>query len=182
MSTRAGGVSAAPFDSLNLGRSVGDEAEAVRENRSRFVAALGAPPVWLHQVHGARVVRLTEADLAQPAQQADASICTVPGIACIVSVADCLPVLLASQDGRVVGAAHAGWRGLAAGVLEQTVSAMCASIDCVPNELSAWLGPCIGPRQFEVGADVLEAFGADPARFDAAHFIRYSTIVSGNAP
>lgn len=171
MSTRSGGVSAAPFDSLNLGRSVDDDADAVQENRQRFGAALQARPVWLHQVHGADVLRLTEADLDRPAQRADASVTCMPGLACTVSVADCLPVLFASQDGGVVGAAHAGWRGLAAGVLERTVDALCAAGGVPAADLLAWLGPCIGPRQFEVGIDVLQAFGADPARPDVAHFV-----------
>ncbi|HYE71159.1 MAG TPA: peptidoglycan editing factor PgeF [Aquabacterium sp.] len=178
MSTRAGGVSAPPFDSLNL-RPAGlpgdavDEPAAVAENQRRFAAALGAEPVWLDQVHGADVVRLTRADTA-PGRgflRADASISTEPGVGCVVLVADCLPVLLCSRDGGVVGAAHAGWRGLAAGVLERSVAAMCAAAGCGPDQLLAWLGPCIGPRQFEVGADVLAAFGADPAAPDATHFI-----------
>lgn len=168
MSTRAGGVSAAPFDSLNLGRSAGDAPAAVDENRRRFAQALRARPVWLSQVHGQRVVRLTGgADPAPP--QADAAISTEPGIACTVMVADCLPLLFAAPAGRGVAAAHAGWRGLAAGVLETTVAALCEAAACTPAQLQAWLGPCIGPRQFEVGADVLAAFArqadAPGARF-----------------
>ena len=164
MSTRAGGVSAAPFASLNLGRSAGDALAAVDENRRRFAAALGsARPVWLSQVHGTAVLRLTGADVATPmAQAADAAITTEPGIACTVMVADCLPVLFAAPEGCGVGAAHAGWRGLANGVLEATVAALCEAAACVPHQLQAWLGPCIGPRQFEVGADVLAAFGGGP--------------------
>jgi YfiH family protein len=158
MTTRAGGVSAPPFDSLNLGRSAGDDPAAVEENRRRFEAALGVPPHYLSQVHGARVVRLTRA--AAPAhEQADAAITTEPGLACTVMVADCMPVLFAAPAARGVGAAHAGWRGLAGGVLEATVDALCEAAGCGPAELTAWLGPCIGPRQFEVGADVLDAFG-----------------------
>lgn len=173
MSTRAGGVSAPPFDQLNLrppalGGEAVDDPAAVRENQRRFAAALGAAPVWLNQVHGAEVVRLTAAHLAgAPAElaalpRADASICTEAGIACTVLVADCLPVLLCSADGRAVGAAHAGWRGLAAGVVDHTVAALCEAAGCPPDRLMAWLGPCIGPQAFEVGADVLQAFGADP--------------------
>ena len=160
MSTRAGGVSAAPFESLNLGRSAGDERASVDENRRRFAAALdGARPVWMSQVHGARVLRLP----AGPGPlEADASICTEPGIACTVMVADCLPVLFAAPQGRGVGAAHAGWRGLAGGVLEATVAALCEAAVCSAHELQAWLGPCIGPRQFEVGADVVAALGGGP--------------------
>lgn len=158
MSTRAGGVSAPPFDALNLGLSSGDDPDAVQENRRRFEAAIGARPVWLSQVHGARVVRLDSRGAA-PAGQADAAVTIEPGVACTVMVADCLPVLFAAPGGRGVGAAHAGWRGLAAGVLDATVAAMCEAARCEPADLFAWLGPCIGPRQFEVGADVLAAFG-----------------------
>lgn len=160
MSTREGGVSVAPFDSLNLGRSVGDAPEAVVENRRRFEAAIGAPPVWLSQVHGVRVLRLPA---GEGPYEADACITTVLGAVCTVMVADCLPVLFAAPDARGVGAAHAGWRGLAGGVLEATVAALCDAARCRPDELSAWLGPCIGPRQFEVGADVLAAFGPTAA-------------------
>jgi YfiH family protein len=163
MSTRAGGVSTPPFDSLNLGRSGGDAPTAVAENRRRFEAAIGATPIWLSQVHGARVLRLPA---GEGPHEADASVATEPGVVCTVMVADCLPVLFAAPGARGVGAAHAGWRGLAGGVLEATVAALCDEAGCRPQELSAWLGPCIGPRQFEVGADVLAAFGpAAAARF-----------------
>lgn len=162
MTTRAGGVSAVPFDSLNLGRSGGDERAAVDENRRRFEAALGVPTRYLSQVHGTRVARLTHADT--PSCEADAAITTEPGLACTIMVADCLPVLFAAPAARGVGAAHAGWRGLAGGVLEATVQALCEAAACEPEDLSAWLGPCIGPRQFEVGAEVLEAFGPTAAR------------------
>jgi len=160
MSTRAGGVSAAPFETLNLGRSAGDSREAVDENRRRFAAALGgATPRWMSQVHGARVWQLGATDAGLPAE-ADAAITTEPGLACTVMVADCLPVLFAAPAGRAVGAAHAGWRGLAGGVLDTTVAVLSEAAACAPGEIAAWLGPCIGPRQFEVGADVLSAFGA----------------------
>ncbi|GCL61061.1 peptidoglycan editing factor PgeF [Pseudaquabacterium pictum] len=189
MSTRVGGVSVSPFDSLNLrppalgGEGV-DAADAVLENQRRFAQALGAQPVWLNQVHGADVLRLTPDHLAPgaPLLRADASICTTPGIACTVLVADCLPVLFCSADGRAVGAAHAGWRGLAGGVLDHTVAALCAAAGCAPDKLLAWLGPCIGPDAFEVGADVLQAFGADPqtlAPADAALF-RFSPRPDGS--
>ncbi len=164
MTTRAGGVSAAPFDSLNLGRSAGDDPAAVDENRRRFEAALGVPTRYLSQVHGARVARLTHAETAS--SEADAAITTQPGLACTMVVADCLPVLFAAPEARGVGAAHAGWRGLAGGVLEATVHALCEAAACEPRELVAWLGPCIGPRQFEVGVEVLDAFGpAGASRF-----------------
>jgi polyphenol oxidase len=157
MTTRAGGISAPPFDSLNLGRSAGDEPAAVVENRRRFEAMLGVPTRYLSQVHGALVERLTHA--SQGPYEADAAITTERGLACTVMVADCMPVLFAAPAARGVGAAHAGWRGLAAGVLEATVDALCAAAACDAKDLSAWLGPCIGPRRFEVGADVVDAFG-----------------------
>lgn len=167
MSTRAGGVSVAPFDTMNLRLpherdDALDDTEAVRENRHRYAAACGAQPVYLHQVHGVRVVRLTQA--ATAVVEADASLTTEPGIACTVLVADCLPVLLAAPGGRGVAAAHAGWRGLAGGVLEATVAALTQASGCAAGDLHAWLGACIGPREFEVGEDVLQAFGASAAR------------------
>ncbi len=164
MSTRAGGASCGPWAALNLGAAVGDAPAAVQENRRRFEAALGVPAVYLRQVHGAEVLRLW-ASAPAPTQAADAAITTDTGIACTVLVADCLPVLFAAPAGRGVGAAHAGWRGLASGVLEATVAALCEAAACAPGDLLAWLGPCIGPRQFEVGADVLEAFAG------GAHFV-----------
>lgn len=162
--SRRGGVSPPPFDSMNLRPGIGDDAEAVRANHLRLRAAMpGVAPVWLDQVHGNRVMMLRPADAlpSAPVHVADACISTEPGLACAVQVADCLPVLLSAQ-GRAVGAAHAGWRGLAGGVLENTVAALCEAACCGAAELEVWLGPCIGPRQFEVGADVLEAFGVDP--------------------
>ena len=169
MSTRDGGVSAAPWQSLNLGVAVGDGARAVAENRARFAAALGARPHWLRQVHGTHVRKLGAAHPARPEDPAedpaddpaDAAWTDEPGIACTVQVADCLPVLFAARDGRAVAAAHAGWRGLSAGVLEATVLALRQGAGVAPADVVAWLGPCIGARQFEVGADVLRAF-AEP--------------------
>lgn len=163
MSTRHGGVSAPPCDSMNLGAGVGDAAPAVAENRARWARAIGAQPVWLNQVHGARVVRLGCGDGTDDARgpaTADASWTDQPGRACTVLVADCLPVLFAAVDGRAVAAAHAGWRGLAGGVLEATLAAMQDGAGLAPAAVVAWLGPCIGPRAFEVGADVLQAFDA----------------------
>ncbi len=164
MSTRAGGVSRAPWDSLNLGTAVGDDPEAVAHNRQRLAAAIGARPVFLHQVHGNRVVTLAPAHArpGAPPEAADAAITTEPGLACVVQVADCLPVLFAAPGGRAVGAAHAGWRGLAAGVLEATLGGVCTLAHCVPAEVQVWLGPCIGPARFEVGAEVREALGLSP--------------------
>lgn len=189
MSTRRGGVSAAPFDSLNLRPSqipdlkqadatataepaAWDAADAVLENQRRFAAALGAAPVWLNQVHGTEVVLLRPHHLRPGAElpRADASISTVPGLACAVLVADCLPVLLCSADGRAVGAAHAGWRGLAAGVLDTTVAALSQAAGCPADQLLAWLGPCIGQQAFEVGEAVLLAFGQSPLAPDVRLF------------
>ena len=170
MTTRAGGVSTGPYAALNLGAAVGDAPEAVQENRRRFEQAIGAKPVWLKQVHGAAVVRLDALPADAGALEADASICTTPGLACVVGIADCLPVLLSAPAARGVGAAHAGWRGLAGGVLENTVSALCEAAACEAHELQAWLGACIGPQVFEVGAEVLQAFGADPAFPDPGRF------------
>ena len=164
MTTRAGGVSAAPFDSLNLRNGLGDDPAAVAHNLQVVREATGARPVYLNQVHGRLVVRLTAADVAEGAaiHDADASVTNEPGIACVAQVADCLPVLFAAPDARAVAAAHAGWRGLAAGVLDATLQAVCEAGACEPREVNVWLGACIGPTQFEVGPDVLAAFGAAP--------------------
>lgn len=157
--TRAGGVSAPPFDSFNLGDHVRDDPAHVAANR-RILAGLTAPavPVFLQQVHGTQVLRL-RADRIATSQgaQADACLTTDPGVACTIMVADCLPVLFAHASGRAVAAAHAGWRGLAAGVLEATVQALREAAG--PGAISAWLGPCIGPTAFEVGQEVRDAFG-----------------------
>jgi polyphenol oxidase len=155
---RGGGLSEVPFDSLNLALHVGDDPAAVVANRGRLAAALGLPaePAWLEQVHGTAVADL---DAGPPVGPADAAVTRRAGQVLAIMVADCLPVLLASEDGQVLGAAHAGWRGLAAGVLEATLAAM-----AVPaGHLRAWLGPAIGPRHFEVGDEVRAAFLArDP--------------------
>jgi YfiH family protein len=178
MSTRSGGVSAVPFDTMNLRwpGALDDHADAptsVRENRRRYAQACGATPVYLRQVHGAAVAHLGLADLqaGAPVHEADASVTTQPGIACTVLVADCLPVLLAAPGGRGVAAAHAGWRGLAGGVLEATIASLTRAAGCEAGELHAWMGACIGPRAFEVGEDVLLAFGASASR-PGPHFVR----------
>ncbi|MEG7361884.1 peptidoglycan editing factor PgeF [Pseudomonas citronellolis] len=160
VSTRAGGVSQAPFDSFNLGDHVGDEPAAVAENRRRLEQAQGCRPAWLSQVHGIEVV---EADPSRVAT-ADASWSATPGIACAVLTADCLPALFCDRAGTRVAAAHAGWRGLAGGVLEATLDKL-----AVPAaEVLVWLGPAIGPQAFEVGPEVREAFMADHAEAAAA--------------
>lgn len=151
---RDGGVSAAPFDSLNLGVHVGDSPAAVAENRRRLREGLHLPaePAWLEQVHGTRV-----ADLDAPEETgapADAVFTRRPGKVCAVQVADCMPVLFAARDASVVAVAHAGWRGLAAGVLEATA----ARLGVAAGELIAWLGPAISAPHFEVGSEVRQAF------------------------
>lgn len=179
MSLRNGGVSIAPFDSFNLSLGVGDVAGAVHENRRRWQQALGVLPVWLRQVHGAEVLRLTAKHLHVSAQgmrapdlpPADAAWTTERGLACQVGAADCMPVLFALRDGSAVAAAHAGWRGLAAGVLESTVKTLCRNTGAQPCDLQVWLGPHIGPRRFEVGAEVLAAFGHAPDSADTDRFV-----------
>ena len=161
---RMGGVSAAPFDSLNLGAHVGDTDAAVTQNRRRVRRQLRLPaePLWLEQVHGIEVADLDMASgqVSAPPPTADAAIARRAGNVCVMQVADCMPVLFAARDGRAVAAAHAGWRGLAAGVLEATV----ARLAVAPRGLIAWLGPAIGPAHFEVGGEVRAAFLAhDPA-------------------
>lgn len=151
--TRIGGVSQGPYASLNLGHRVSDDTAAVAANRARVVAAarLPAEPAWLEQVHGAAVVTLP----AAPAKRsADAAVARTPGQVCAVLTADCLPVLLCADDGTEVASAHAGWRGLSAGVVRSCVECM----HTPAARLMAWLGPAIGPRAFEVGPEVREAF------------------------
>ena len=170
MTTRRGGVSAGPFDSMNPRDGLGDDPRGVQRNRELLQEAIGVPPVYLNQVHGAQVVRLSAADAlpGAPLHRADASVTSEPGIACAVQVADCLPVLFAAPGG--VAAAHAGWRGLSAGVLEATVRSLCDAAACGPDDVHAWLGACIGPDKFEVGADVLAAFGENA---DAPSLFRF---------
>jgi YfiH family protein len=156
---RAGGVSCGTYASLNLGAQVGDDALAVAENRRRLAAELQLPaePLWLSQVHGTTVVEADGAagrEAGAPAPQADAAVTRQAGRVLAVLVADCLPVLLARRDGAAVAVAHAGWRGLAAGVLEATI----AAIGGAGDDLLAWLGPAIGPARFEVGEEVRNAF------------------------
>ena len=166
-STRSGGVSGGAYESLNLGDHVGDDPQAVAENRQRYAKALGARPVFLRQVHGTGVVPLTAA--TPDGTEADACWTRERGIACTILVADCMPVLLADAQDGLVAAAHCGWRGLAHGVLPALLDSMGVR-DGV--RLRAWLGPCIGPKRFEVGEDVLQAFtqgDAAAARFFLPH-------------
>jgi YfiH family protein len=171
-SERAGGVSAPPYDTLNLGDHVGDDAAAVQENRRRYAATLRARPVFLKQVHGAGVVRLAAA--TPDMTEADACWTTERGVACTMMVADCLPVLLADRRGTLVGAAHCGWRGLAGGVLEALWAQMAPAAGAAQDML-AWLGPCIGPDAFEVGPEVREAFTAQ----DGGRGHRFKPLADG---
>ncbi len=172
---RTGGVSAGEFGAvdgrpigLNLGEHVGDDPVAVRENRARLQAALPGPICWLQQVHG---ITVHHADTAVSGEVkvpiADAAITMRAGQVLAIMTADCLPLLLADVQGRIVGAVHAGWRGLAAGVIEATVDAMRARLG-EDAELACWLGPAIGPASFEVGQDVMEAFCDQDARVSSA--------------
>lgn len=172
--TRCGGVSAAPHDTFNLAQHVGDEEPRVLENRRRLQLAIALEnnaagrahagrlpePAWLEQVHGTRVVTLGD---EAPPGPADAAVAFRPGPVCAVLTADCLPVLLCDRRGTRVGLAHAGWRGLAQGVVDAAITAL----DCAPSELIAWLGPAIGPGAYEVGAEVRAAFEKDSS-VDAA--------------
>lgn len=192
VTTRNGGVSEPPFGrwqatqaeqgaagdegielpgGLNLGRGCGDDLVHVEANRERLLALAGVPAAWLKQVHGPIVVDAAAALAAARAGaplEADASVTAEPGIACTVMVADCMPVLLCDGAGRAVGAAHAGWRGLAAGVIERTAERVAALAGCSPADLHAYLGPAIGPTAFEVGAEVREAFMSHVERLETA--------------
>ncbi len=159
----AGGSSSAPFDDFNLGARCGDTEVAVAENRARLISkhALPSPPRWLRQVHGTRVI--VDPGFEEP--EADAAITCCAGMTLAILTADCLPVVFAAADGSEVAAAHAGWRGLAGGILEATVAAMQAS----PDRINAWLGPAAGSQAYEVGREVFDAFvSIDPA--DASAF------------
>ena len=192
----------APYKHFNLGDHVGDDPERVWQNRQCLADVCHATPVWLEQVHGNRVVRLAHGDGARLMVDgrllgdgsarpepivADGAFTTEPGLVCTAMVADCLPVLLAAPQGRGVAALHAGWRGLCGagaemagqGVIEKGVAALCEACACEPGELMAWLGPCIGPRAFEVGADVLAGFGAAP---ESEHLAFQSATPQGGAP
>ena len=160
VTTRAGGVSLAPFDSFNLGDHVGDDPVDVAHNRQRLTHIFDVQPAWLSQVHGVVVAP------ANPEQiiEADASWTATPGIACTVMTADCLPALFCDRAGTRVAAAHAGWRGLAAGVLE----AAAQSLNVEPQDILVWLGPAIGPKVFEVGGEVRDVFIGDMPQAVAA--------------
>ena len=162
MTDREGGVSVAPWDSMNLGDHVGDHWQSVQTNRQRLQEVIGVRPVFLKQVHGVDVVVL---DASSPdGAEADACVTSVTAAACTIMVADCLPVLMCDASGRWVAAAHAGWRGLAGvdgiGVLESLLNSALLS-GTARQDILVWLGPCIGPQAFEVGPEVRAAFCAD---------------------
>lgn len=163
--TRSGGISTGPYAGLNLGLHVGDDPAAVRANRSRLRQSAGLPaePVWLAQHHGIRVFDVDQHGSGGASPEADAAVAADAGRVCAILTADCLPVLITDRGGTRVAAAHAGWRGLAAGIIERTVAAM-----AVPGpDLIAWLGPCIGAAHFEIGPEVRDALVAgDPGAGD----------------
>ncbi|SDG49606.1 peptidoglycan editing factor PgeF [Paraburkholderia phenazinium] len=184
VTTRNGGVSLPPYGrwrdgadqpgGLNLGRLAGDDPVCVEQNRARLMALTGgAEAAWLEQVHGAGVVDahevLMRAREGAPLVRADASVTNRPGTICVVMIADCMPVLLCDAEGRAVGAAHAGWRGLAAGVVEKTAQRVAELAGTQAGSLRAYLGPSIGAQTFEVGSDVRDAFmnGVDAAQREA---------------
>lgn len=156
------GASQPPFDAFNLGAHCGDAVDAVAANRQRLIelAALPHPPHWLSQVHGTGVHRVLSREPVSMPRQADAAVTSVPGAVLAILTADCLPVLFATKNGSEIAAAHAGWRGLAAGVLEATVAAMRSA----PENILAWLGPAAGPAHYEIGEEVRAVFvDPDPA-------------------
>lgn len=173
--TRQGGVSQPPYDSFNLGDHVGDDAVAVQANRKALQKALHLPqaPHWLQQVHGTTVLELPR---SKGDMKADASVTAQPGCVCAVLTADCLPLLFCDRTGTVVAAAHAGWRGLAAGVIEATVD----KLNVAPQALLVWLGPAIGPDVFEVGEEVRQAFMEHDAQ--AAQAFVEVNVTSANTP
>ncbi|MDR2032359.1 MAG: peptidoglycan editing factor PgeF [Azoarcus sp.] len=169
VTTRHGGNSKMPYDSFNLGTHVGDDPAAVAANRALLRRHLPAEPCWLEQVHGTAVALADEGE-RHPPPRADAAVARTSGAVCAIMTADCLPVLFCDEDGTVVAAAHAGWRGLASGVLEATLVAMAIP----PARVMAWLGPAIGPTAFEVGDDVREAFLTSDSDAHAAFAARES--------
>lgn len=154
--TRNGGISSGPYASLNLGDHVGDNPPAVKQNRALLHRILPDEPQWLKQVHGTTPVTIDGYDCPAPCE-GDAAFSRRPGNVCAVLVADCLPVLLCDHAGTVAGVIHAGWRGMVEGVIERTVSEICRTSNMKPR-MMAWLGPAIGPRHFEVGEEVRQAF------------------------
>lgn len=158
--TRQGGISKSPFNSLNLGLNAGDDSADVLQNRSIVRSELPSEPLWLKQIHGVTVsTPASRNSLGNGPFEADAAVTNIPNEVLAILAADCMPVLFASSSGEVIGAAHAGWRGLSGGVLENTIDEMIAlSTGLMISDISVWLGPAIGPNTFEVGEDVLQAF------------------------
>ena len=158
--TRQGGLSQSPFNSLNLGLNAGDDSADVLQNRSILRSELPAEPLWLKQTHGVTVnTPASRSASGNGPFEADASVTNIPNEVLAILTADCMPVLFASKSGDVIGAAHAGWRGLSGGILENTIKEMLAlSPGLAISDISAWMGPAIGPSAFEVGEDVLQAF------------------------
>ncbi|NTZ87525.1 peptidoglycan editing factor PgeF [Burkholderia metallica] len=196
ITTRDGGVSEGPYGrwqdgtalpgGMNLGLHTGDDPDHVAVNRARVLALAGqSSAAWLEQVHGAQIVQADAVIAAAPAAtapvQADASVTDQAGAVCVVMVADCLPVLLCDAQGRAVGAAHAGWRGLAAGIVEQTAARVAVLAGGATDTLHAYLGPAIGPRAFEVGADVRDAF-LDTAPQSEHDETRHAFVAIDGAP
>lgn len=174
VTTRIGGVSKSPYETFNLAQHVGDDASLVQQNRQRLQSILEAyssksieEPVWISQVHGTEVLNLdliSNSAAKQNNVEADAVYSSVAAQPCLVQTADCLPVLFCDDSGQEIAAAHAGWRGLAAGILEDTLARFSAS----PSKILAWMGPAIGPERFEVGIDVYESFVAANQSYAAA--------------
>jgi YfiH family protein len=173
ISTRLGGVSQAPYDSLNLGEHVGDITEHVAYNRSVLRSHLPSEPLWLKQVHSSTVSTPDQRhDIHQQDIVADAIVSAKPDEVLAIMTADCLPVLFSASDGSVIGAAHAGWRGLCSGVLENTLNEMLKlSPHLTSQDILAYMGPAIGPSSYEVGNDVLQTFQASPIRVSEDDFV-----------
>jgi len=171
--TRQGGISKAPFNSLNLGLNAGDDLADVLQNRSIVRSGLPAEPLWLKQIHGVTVsTPASRNSLGNGPFEGDAAVTNIPNEVLAILAADCMPVLFASRSGDVIGAAHAGWRGLSGGVLENTIDEMIAlSPGLSISDISAWLGPAIGPSAFEVGEDVLHAFAQQGQEIISKAFI-----------
>ncbi|QWE01434.1 peptidoglycan editing factor PgeF [Polynucleobacter sp. JS-Mosq-20-D10] len=171
--TRQGGLSKAPFNYLNLGLNAGDDAADVLQNRSILRSALPAEPLWLKQIHGVTVSTPASRNaLGNGPYEADASVTNIPNEVLAILTADCMPVLFASRSGDVIGAAHAGWRGLSGGILENTINEMIAlSPGLTMSDISAWMGPAIGSSAFEVGEDVLQAFAQQDQEILSRAFI-----------
>jgi polyphenol oxidase len=177
MTTRVGGASLGAYQSANLGTHVGDDPQHVLANRRQLALSIGVRPVFLDQVHGTLVAKIDASTL--DGVLADGAVTQQPGVACTVMVADCLPLLLTNTDGTQVVAVHAGWRGLAAGVIDAALQTFAD-----PQRVLAWLGPCIGPQRFEVGQEVREAFvhsNAEAAQYFVPQQNKWLAHLSGLA-